>query len=76
MTRHDGWGSLKVALTLVCSPHNLVVLVFDSGLAVLPRLDPNLSTPVGFSKLDVSHVQKRKKPAVSRLGKVFDFDFC
>ena len=50
------------------APWFCFVLVFDSGLAVLIRLVANLSRHVGFSKLDVGCVQKRKKPAVSRLG--------
>jgi len=68
MWRRDGSGSLGVVRTSVCSPHDFFVLNFDSGLAVLPRLGPNLSRRVGFSKVDVGHVQKRKEPAVGRLG--------
>ena len=42
------------------------MLVFDRGLAVLPRIGPNLSRRAGFSKLDVGCIHKRIQPTAVR----------
>lgn len=69
MRRCDGSGFLRVVRTSDClAPRVCRLLGFDSGLAALIGRFPNLSRRVGFSKLDVGCVKKRKKPAGSRLG--------